>query len=100
MFRQMAQKKRFVPYQGYQQGYVGQEEQPTDYPEHQPIGGSTRAYNPPHQMTAKIQPSSTWNADGADKGGGRMRCRTQFPNGHVDKVNDRTSRERSDDSTG
>ena len=39
MLRQMAQKERFVPYQGYQQGYVGQEEQPTDYPEHQPIGG-------------------------------------------------------------
>ena len=63
MFRQMAQKERFVPYQGYQQGYVGQEEQPTDYPEHQPIGGSTRASNPPHQMTAKIQPSSRNNME-------------------------------------
>ena len=56
--------KRFVPYQGYQQGYVGQEEQLTNYPEHQPIGGSTRAYNPPHQMTAKIQPNPVWPTPG------------------------------------
>ena len=56
--------KRFVPYQGYQQGYVVQEEQMTDYPEHQPIGGSTRAYNPPHQMTAKIQPNPVWPTPG------------------------------------